>query len=328
MPKFSIIVPVYQVEAYLPKCVESILAQTCQDYELLLVDDGSPDNCGALCDCYAAEHPTHIRAIHQPNGGAGAARNHGIALSVGEYLLFVDSDDYLSENLLADLSKAIAETAADLYLFGAIVERDSQKIGELHEEVPCGTVCSAADAPALFFGVMAPWNRAYKRTLFTENDISFATKVWYEDIRVVTKINAVAASVLRLPGAYYHYLQREGSTMNNRNADRNVEILYAFDDIMSWYHAHGLFERYQRELEFLAVQHILLAATVRVLQIDRKHRLVEAFRAYMEKHFPNFRSNPYLPRLDRNKRLVYRLLLKRRYRTVRTLFRLKARLGK
>lgn len=328
MPKFSIIVPVYKVEAYLPKCVESILAQTYQDYELLLIDDGSPDNCGALCDRFAAEHPTHIRAIHQPNGGAGAARNHGIALSTGDYLLFVDSDDYISPELLADLAKEAERSAAELYLFGAIVERNGQKVGELHEEIPCGQICTAAEAPALFFGVMAPWNRAYKRTLFTENDIAFATNVWYEDIRVVTKVNAVAASALRLPGAYYHYLQRDGSAMNNKNADRNVEILYAFNDILSWFRAHGLEERYRQELGFLAVQHILLAATVRVLLIDRRHRLIEDFRAYMEKNFPDFRENPYLSRLDRNKRLIYRLLLKKRYRTVRSIFRLKARLGK
>ena len=328
MPKFSIIVPVYKVEAYLPKCVESILAQTYQDYELLLIDDGSPDNCGALCDRFAAEYPTRIRAIHQPNGGAGAARNHGIALSTGDYLLFVDSDDYISPELLADLAKEAARSDAELYLFGAIVERDGQKVGELHEEIPCGQLCTAAEAPALFFGVMAPWNRAYKRTLFTENDITFATNVWYEDIRVVTKINAVAASALRLPGAYYHYLQRDGSAMNNKNADRNVEILYAFDDILSWFRAHGLEERYRQDLGFLAVQHILLAATVRVLLIDRGHRLVEDFRAYMEKNFPDFRENPYLSRLDRNKRLIYRLLLKKRYRTVRSIFRLKSSLGK
>ena len=74
MPQFSIIIPVYRVEEYLEKCVDSILAQTCQDFELLLIDDGSPDGSGAICDRYAASHPNQVRALHQPNGGAGAAR--------------------------------------------------------------------------------------------------------------------------------------------------------------------------------------------------------------------------------------------------------------
>lgn len=327
MPRFSIIIPIYKVEEYLPKCVDSILAQRCQDFELLLIDDGSPDGCGRLIDGYAAANPAKIRAVHQKNGGAGAARNHGIALSTGEYLLFVDGDDYLADTLLSDLADAMDKTSADLYLFGAIVERDCKTIGELHEAIPAGVPCCAAKNPDLFFGVMAPWNRAYRRTLFTENGIDFATKVWYEDIRVVTKINAVAASALRLPGAYYHYLQREGSAMNNKNVARNAEIFDAFDDILAWYRAHGFYDRYRRELTFLAVQHILLAATVRVLQIDRKSPLIAALRDYMEKHFSDFRENPYLDRLDKNKRLIYRLLLRRRYRTVRLIFSLKNGLG-
>ena len=107
---------------------------------------------------------------------------------------------------------------------------------------------------------MAPWNRAYRRTLFTEGGIRFATKVWYEDIRIVTKVLALAEQVVRLPGAYYHYLQREGSAMNNKNCARNVEILYAFDDILGWFGEHGLREAYRDELTFLAISHLLIAA--------------------------------------------------------------------
>ena len=170
---------------------------------------------------------------------------------------------------------------------------------------------------------MAPWNRAYRRTLFTEGGIRFATKVWYEDIRIVTKVLALAEQGVRLPGAYYHYLQREGSAMNNKNCARNVEILYAFDDILGWFGEHGLREAYRDELTFLAISHLLIAASVRVARIDCKSELLGQFRDYMEKNFPDFRENRYLPRLDRNKRLVYRLLLKRRYRVVRLLFRIK-----
>ena len=131
MPQFSIIIPVYRVEEYLEKCVDSILAQTCQDFELLLIDDGSPDGSGAICDRYAASHPNQVCALHQPNGGAGAARNRGIELAQGDYLLFVDGDDWLAPNLLEDLSASIAATPADLYLFGALVERDGKVTGEL-----------------------------------------------------------------------------------------------------------------------------------------------------------------------------------------------------
>ncbi len=328
MPTFSLIVPIYKIEAYLPKCIDSVLAQTCQDFELLLVDDGSPDGCGAICDDYARRYPDKIRAVHQPNGGAGAARNHGIELSSGNYLLFIDGDDYLSDSFLADLKHTVETNPADLILYGAEVEKDGKKVGELHELVAPDKLLKVKDEPDLFFGVMAPWNRAYRRGLFTEHGISFATRVWYEDIRVVTKILAVAQTAIRLPKCYYHYLQREGSAMNNKNSERNVEILYAYDDILGWYQEHGYYEKYRDALEFQAIQHIWLAATVRVLLIDRKHHLIADFRAYMEEHFPRFRENKYLSKLDSNKLLVFKLLDKKRYRTVRLLFRVKNRLGK
>ena len=116
--------------------------------------------------------------------------------------------------------------------------------------------------------------------------------------------------------------------MNNKNIERNVEILYAFDDLRQWFDEHGYNTVYKNELTFLAIQHLLIAATVRVLLIDRKHHLVTDFREYMEKHFPDFRDNPYLSKLDGNKRLIYRLLLQKRYRTVCMIFRVKALLGK
>ncbi len=326
MPTFSLIVPIYKIEEYLPKCIDSVLAQKCRDFELLLIDDGSPDGSGKLIDDYAARYPDLIRAIHQSNGGAGAARNHGIRLSTGEYLLFVDGDDYLDDTLLSDLSDEIAKSHADLYLFGAHVEKDGVKNGELHELVDVGKVICAQDDPRLFFGIMAPWNRAYKKCLF--DNIEFASKVWYEDIRIVSKVNALAKTVVRLPKPYYHYLQREGSAMNNKNSERNVEILYAFDDILAWFKAENLLEKYRNEVEFLAIEHILIAATVRVLQIDRKHHLIPDFRAYMQKHFPHFSQNPHLPLLDRNKHLIYKLFLKKRYRNVLVIFRIKQLLGK
>ena len=328
MPKFSLIVPVYKVEEYLPKCIESVLAQKHQDFELLLIDDGSPDNCGRICDEYAAKYPEKILAVHQPNGGAGAARNHGIRLSKGEYILFLDSDDSISEDLLSDLASVIEQNPVDLILYGARVIKDEKETGQLHEDVPTEQVIRVKEHPKLYFGVMAPWNRAYKKTLFTENGIDFATKVWYEDIRVVTKILAVSRTAYRLPKPYYRYIQREGSAMNNKNSGRKVEILYAYDDILSWYEERDLLETHRAELAFQAVQHILLAATVRVLLIDKKHELIGRFRSYMEEHFPDFRENPYLPLLDSNKQLIYKLLLKKRYGSIRWIFRIKRLLGK
>ena len=119
MPEFSVIVPVYKVESYLSTCVESILYQSYQEFELILVDDGSPDNCGQICDNYAGSDP-RIRVVHKKNGGLSSARNAGLDIAVGKYVIFVDSDDYWDDNLaLEHIHKNLAETNADLLVFHA-----------------------------------------------------------------------------------------------------------------------------------------------------------------------------------------------------------------
>lgn len=328
MPRFSLIVPVYKVEEYLPKCVESIRAQSCQDYELLLVDDGSPDRCPALCDAYAAQDPAHIRVIHQPNAGPGAARNRGIDEAEGDYIVFVDSDDYLSPETLEELRRAIEQTGADLYHFGAFVERNGRVIGQVREQVPVDHVTDLRQAPRYFFGTMAPWGKAYRRALFSDKSLRYPPQVRYEDIRLSVKLLARCERIVSLKGTYYHYLQREDSAMRNRNADRNAELLTAFDDILAWYRENGLFDEFRDELCALAVEHILLSATVRVLLIDPHHRLIGEFRSYVEREFPDYASNRYVAELPRARALAFRLLQKRRYGTVRLLFGLKERLGK
>lgn len=306
-----------------------MLAQTYKDFEIILVDDESPDRCGEICDTYASKYPGKVRSYHQKNGGSGTARNYGISLAEGEYLIFVDSDDYVSPELLEDLRQAMEKQKAELYVFGAVVERDGKQINVLDPDVPTDRVFTVDQYPALFFGVMAPWSRAYHRSLFAaENDIRFAPKVWYQDIRVVSKIFVKAKSIVRIPGRYYHYIHREGSATINKNSGRNVEILYAFDDILGWYRKHGYFEKYKNELEFLVIHHVLLAASVRLLQIDHKHPLLNQFYEYVEKEFPDFRNCSYLPTLDKNKSLIYKLLLKQRYRTILMIFRIKKLLGR
>ena len=113
MPEISVIVPVYKAEAYLHACVDSILSQTVSNFELILVDDGSPDGCGAICDDYAARD-SRVRVIHQKNQGQAAARNHALAAAEGEWVCFVDSDDAVHPQMLECLRKAAAESGADM----------------------------------------------------------------------------------------------------------------------------------------------------------------------------------------------------------------------
>lgn len=125
---FSIIVPVFNVDQYIEECIDSILLQNCNDYELILIDDGSTDRSGEICDLYDEKYD-QIVVIHKENGGLSDARNKGIEISKGEYILFIDSDDYLVDNTLLDGAKdfLIFQKNCDLLLFGFVKVKDDNK---------------------------------------------------------------------------------------------------------------------------------------------------------------------------------------------------------
>ena len=322
--KFSVVIPAYNVDAYLEKCVASVLHQTCSDWEAILVDDGSTDGAtGALCDRLAAEHPEHLRVIHQENGGLGAARNTGLFAAAGEYVVFLDSDDHIAPNMLEDLSARIDATRCDIYTFGFFVDR-SGACDEAHlDDLPVGRPFTLEEYPRLLLASPNAWNRAYRREFFLESGVRYPGRVWFEDIRTTMKLFALAQSIEALPAAYYYYVVREGSITRNANVARNREILEAFDDLLDFYRRQGLFERYQNELCRLAVDHIYLAASVRVLMIDRKNALLPEFAAYLRTQFPDYRNNPYIKELSKPRRLAFSLLEKRRYGALYLLFRAK-----
>ena len=129
MPEISVIVPVYKVEKYLKRCVNSILNQDFEDYEIILVDDGSPDGCPAICDEYAKLY-AKISVIHKKNGGLSDARNIAVAQSKGEYIVFIDSDDYVDSNHLSSLWDAMVKNDADMSCSPPIIEYETVDTAE------------------------------------------------------------------------------------------------------------------------------------------------------------------------------------------------------
>ena len=327
MPKATVIVPVYNVEAYLEKCVQSILAQTEPDFELLLVDDGSTDHSGALCDQLAQKDP-RIQVIHQQNQGLGGARNTGIQAAAGDWVLLVDSDDWIEPELLEKTLEAGLREEADLVMFGfRSVDEQGNTLQTFVEDVPTDQGLTLKDHPDLLMTAPSAWRRLYRRELLSRTGILYPPRVWYEDIRTTPKLLAAASRVVFLNYVGYDYLSRTGSITKNQNADRNREILWAFDDLLPYFQDQGLFERYRQELCYLTLFHAYLTASVRVLLIDRKHPLLGEFRDYLNKWFPDYRRCKYLPRLNRLHRLLLSLLEKRMYGLVAVLFRLKDRMG-
>ena len=327
--RFSIVIPVYNVRDYLEACFRSVIAQGGDDYEIILVDDGSTDGeSGALCDRLASQAPDRTVVIHKPNGGLGDARNVGLERARGEYVLFVDSDDYLLPGLLDALREKLAATDADIIDFGFVVDHGGT-IRERHfgEMTAFGTF-ALAEHPEALLVLPAAWRRLYRRSLFLDNTIRYPSRVWYEDIRTTPKLFAKARSITALDEPYYGYMVREGSITRNANAARNVEILEAFEDLRDWFSSEGLWDTYRDVFTRLAVDHILLAASVRVLKTDPAHPLLKEFQSYMDSHFPHYMDCPYLSELPQQHKLILKLLRGGHFKTIRALFALKDSIAK
>lgn len=322
MPKASVIVPVYNVEDFLEKCVDSVLAQTERDFELLLIDDGSTDGSGVLCDRLAGKDP-RIRVIHQENQGLGGARNTGIEAAACDWLLFLDSDDWIDPETLEKALMAGEQQEADMVLFAfRSVDMQGKELGIFLDNVPKNQSLSPKIRKDLLLCYPCAWNKLYKKSLFLDTGVRYPLRVWYEDVRTTQKVMTEAKSIVVLDYVGYNYLQRPGSIMRNINVNRNREIIDAFDDILSYFRDKGLWEEYREELCFLTFSH-LYQAQVRVIRLDRKHPLISEFRRYLTDHFPDYRSNKYMDTMPKKQKLIHFLLERKLYFLIALIFKIK-----
>lgn len=225
-PLLSIIVPVYDVERYLPKCMDSILAQTFTDFELILVDDGSPDNCPALCDAAAAKD-ARIRVIHQKNGGLSAARNAGLDAARGAWIGFVDSDDYIAPEMYEALYQAVQSTGADLALCDyAEVDEAGAPCQSMHIRLEKkdftgrDLLKNATDST-----IQPAWNKLYRRDVFAQ--LRYPEGKLNEDLFLIPEICLNTQKAVVVPKALYYYVQRGGSIMSGNKTLRHFDAAEA-----------------------------------------------------------------------------------------------------
>lgn len=208
----SVIVPVYKVEAYLSRCVESILAQTYRNLEILLVDDGSPDDCGRICDDYAQRDP-RIRVIHKVNGGLSSARNAGLDIASGQYIAFVDSDDWIEPEMYETMLALAIRESTPMVCAGRY-DVDSQTGGKTLGLCPAKTEVVAGEETArrifLWEGMdSAAWDKLYRRDLF--DGIRYPVGVVVEDVPVTYRLALKAGRVAMCDQPFVNYFHRPGS---------------------------------------------------------------------------------------------------------------------
>jgi glycosyltransferase involved in cell wall biosynthesis len=238
----SIVIPVYKVEAYLSACVESVLAQTYQNFEVILVDDGSPDNCPAMCDAWA-EKDSRIRVIHKENGGLSSARNAGIDVAKGDYLAFLDSDDLWTPVFLERLHTALTESNADLAVcqFQRFHGSPPKK---LPQQAETEVLCQRGALECLFDirnenMVVAP-NKLYRRHLF--KSIRYPLSKLHEDEAVIHEIIGAAKKVAWVEESHYHYRQAPNSITTSQFSLKRLDETYAKEQRIAFFEARGMYD--------------------------------------------------------------------------------------
>lgn len=229
MAEVSIIVPVYQVEKYIRQCVDSILAQTFTDFELILVDDGSKDRSGQICDEYALKDG-RVKVIHKENGGLSDARNKGMDRAAGNYFMFVDSDDHIAPTMVECLYQRIIAADADIAVcnFQYYFENDSKRdfSTNIQSEVLSGTEIFYNRKNDRSYGIWTvAWNKLYKRD--TVGAIRFRFGKYHEDEFWANDIYQMEIKVVTIPECLYYYRQRNNSIMGKKSIARDFDILEA-----------------------------------------------------------------------------------------------------
>lgn len=228
----SVIVPIYNVEKYVKKCLDSLATQTLEDVEFILIDDGSTDNSGKIADQYSSD--PRFRIFHTENRGLSAARNYGIDQSHGEYLMFVDGDDWVEAGFCEIPYNAAVENNADLVMFRAF----NEKHGKIKSYKPKQNELSRIiEFPeAIKIGGNAAWNKLYKKGLF--QDVRYPERRVYEDIATTHKLEHKANRIMSIPNRLYCHVYREESISHTyREANRRDEYISTrerYQDLMAY----------------------------------------------------------------------------------------------
>lgn len=239
MIKYSFIVPVYNTEKFLKKCLDSLVNQTYKDFEIIVVNDGSTDKSSNIISKYQKKYK-NIIVIDKENEGLSMARNRGVQKSSGKYIIFVDSDDYVSNKLLEEVDKKIDDS--DILRFQIATEDEEYtKINEYHEEgfeSMCGY--DAFKYLSSYHFVEPAWCYVIRRDYYIENKFSFKKDVYHEDFGLILHVIYKARKVKSIDFIGYYYIQRNGSIMNNNDYKKTVKKAF---DMLEQYKTMRLFAK-------------------------------------------------------------------------------------
>lgn len=289
MPKVSVVVPIYNVEKYIKKCLNSLVNQTLQEIQIIFVNDGSTDESGNIAKEYASKYPNKIIYLEKENGGLSDARNFGMRYAEGEYIAFLDSDDYVENTMYEEMyNKAIQENSD-------YVECDF--LWEYPGKTKKDKRISYNNKKEMLTNVrVVAWNKLIKREILEKNNISFPKGLRYEDIEFTYKLIPYLNKTSYVNKEFVHYVQRNNSIANVQN-ERTAEVFTIFDNIIKYYQEKNFYEEYKEELEYSYSRILLCSSLKRICKIKdsktRKKLIKETFEKLYQQ-FPLWKENKIL----------------------------------
>ena len=309
MPKVSVIVPIYNVEKYLEKSINSLLSQTLEDIQIILVNDGSKDNSGNIAKEYEKNNKDRVIYVEKANGGLSDARNYGLKYATGDFIAFLDSDDYIEKNAYEEMYNKAIEENADyvecdfIWEFPNKIRVDKQYPYKNKKEM-------------LSFVRVVAWNKLIKRQLITDNNLEFPKGLRYEDIEFTYKLIPFLNKFAYVDKPFIHYVQREGSIANVQN-ERTAEIFTVLDNVIEFYKKNNIYEEYRNELEYNYARYLLCSSLKRMCKIKdktiREKLLTESWER-LNSNFPNWKENVILKTVNIGKNKYMRTVNKSTYK--------------
>lgn len=309
MPKVSVIVPIYNVEKYLEKCINSLLSQTLEDIQIILVNDGSKDNSGNIAKEYEKNNKDRVIYVEKENGGLSDARNYGLKYATGDFIAFLDSDDYIEKNAYEEMYNKAIEENVDyvecdfIWEFPNKIRVDKQYPYKNKKEM-------------LSFVRVVAWNKLIKRQLITDNNLEFPKGLRYEDVEFTYKLIPFVNKFAYVNKPFIHYVQREGSIANVQN-ERTAEIFTVLDNVIEFYKKNNIYEKYRDELEYNYARYLLCSSLKRMCKIKdksiREKLLTESWER-LNSNFPNWKENVILKTVNIGKNKYMRTVNKSTYK--------------
>lgn len=320
MKKVSVIVPVYNVEEYIDKCLDTLTNQTFKNYELIIINDGSPDNSESIILDYQKKYPKLIKYYKKENGGLSSARNYGIEKSTGEYLMFIDSDDYVSNDMVEKLYNKIDKEQSDMVICNYYRVTCKGKFIKNYNINP-GTT-NIKSNPEIILNKQAAWNKIYKKELFSQN--KFDEGKYYEDLRLIPKLYLECKKIAFIDDFCYYYIERDNSIMKDINLEKNYEIVEAIDSLITYYKSHNKYERYKEEIEFMMLDNIMVSTFDRIIcSTDNIKNNLKRYWDFIDNNFPNYKKNKYIKTWDKKRKLIYFLNSHKLYFITKLIFKMK-----